>query len=94
MQRYYIPALGNLWASLESYAADPARGFGIILMARLPEAVGMFGGIPERQRSAFDRLGYHPGMFWGTLVGCTDFRRRAAGDGLFTRPAALSVSSS
>ena len=45
MQRYYIPALGNLWASLESYALPILRaGLGIILMAHgCQKLFGMFG---------------------------------------------------
>ena len=95
MQRYYIPALGNLWASLESYALPILRaGLGIILMAHgCQKLFGMFGGMGMNANAAlFDRLGYHPGMFWGTLVGCTETIGGALlVIGLFTRPAALSV---
>ncbi len=95
MQRYYIPALGNLWASLESYALPILRaGLGIILMAHgCQKLFGMFGGMGLNANAAlFDRLGYHPGMFWGTLVGCTEtFGGALLVIGLFTRPAALAV---
>ena len=95
MQRYYIPALGNLWASLESYALSILRaGLGIVLMAHgCQKLFGMFGGMGLNANAAlFDRLGYHPGMFWGTLVGCTETIGGALlVIGLFTRPAALSV---
>src|SRR5437870_8811912 len=54
---------------------------------------GAFGGMGlAGNAQLFDRLGYHPGMFWGTLVGCTEL---VGGIllvlGLFTRGAALAV---
>ena len=95
MQRYYIPALGNLWVSLESYALPILRaGLGIILMAHgCQKLFGMFGGMGLNANAAlFDRLGYQPGMLWGTLVGCTEtFGGALLVIGLFTRPAALAV---
>ena len=95
MQRYYIPALGNLYASFESLALPILRaGMGIILMAHGSQKLfGMFGGMGLNGNAAlFDKLGYHPGMFWGTLVGCTEFFGGALLlIGLFTRPAALAV---
>jgi hypothetical protein len=75
MQRYYIPALGNLWASLNSIALPLLRaGLGIILIAHgCQKLFGMFGGMGLNANAAlFERLGYSPGMFWGTLVGCTE----------------------
>jgi putative oxidoreductase len=95
MQRYYIPALGNLWASLNPFALPILRaGLGIILLAHgCQKLFGMFGGMGLNANAAlFERLGYHPGMFWGTLVGCTEtFGGALLVLGLFTRPAALSV---
>jgi putative oxidoreductase len=95
MQRYYIPALGNLWASLQSIALPLLRaGLGIILMAHGSQKLfGMFGGMGLNGNAAlFDKLGYHPGMVWGTLVGCTELIGGALlVIGLFTRPAALAV---
>jgi putative oxidoreductase len=54
---------------------------------------GAFGGAGlTANAQLFDRLGYHPGMFWGTLVGCTEL---IGGIllvlGLFTRCAATAV---
>jgi putative oxidoreductase len=95
MSRYYIPALGNLYAKFESLVLPLLRaGLGIILIAHGSQKLfGLFGGMGLNANGAlFDRLGYHPGMFWGTLVGCTEF---IGGIllviGLFTRPAALAV---
>jgi putative oxidoreductase len=95
MSRYYIPSLGNLYARLEPFVLPLLRaGLGIILIAHgCQKLFGMFGGMGLNANAAlFQRLGYSPGMFWGTLVGCTE----TIGGillvlGLFTRPAALSI---
>lgn len=93
--RYYIPACGGLYAGLQSLALPILRaGLGLILMAHGSQKIlGMFGGMGINGNAAlFDKLGYHPGMFWGTLVGCTElFGGALLVIGLFTRPAALAV---
>jgi putative oxidoreductase len=93
--RYYIPAVGGLYAGLQSLALPILRaGLGLILMAHgCQKLFGMFGGMGLNGNAAlFDRLGYHPGMFWGTLVGCTEtFGGVLLVIGLFTRPAATAV---
>jgi putative oxidoreductase len=69
-------------------------GLGVILMAHgVQKLFGMFGGMGLSGNAAlFDRLGYSPGMIWGTLVGCTEtFGGLLLAIGLFTRPAALSI---
>jgi len=95
MSRYYIPALGVLYARLEPFVLPLLRvGLGLILIPHgCQKLFGMFGGMGLNANAAlFQRLGYSPGMFWGTLVGCTEV---IAGTllvlGLFTRPAALSI---
>jgi putative oxidoreductase len=95
MSRYYIPALGNLYARFEPLVLPLLRaGLGIILLAHgCQKLFGMFGGMGVRGNAAlFERLGYSPGMFWGNLVGCTEVIGGALLVlGLFTRPAALSI---
>lgn len=93
--RYYVPSLAGIYASLDGYVMPLLRaGLGIILLAHgCQKLFGLFGGMGLTANGAlFERLGYHPGMFWGTLVGCTE---TIAGTllvlGLFTRPAALSI---
>ena len=93
--RYYIPALAGLYSSLQSLVLPLLRaGLGIILLAHgCQKLFGMFGGMGLTANAAlFQRLGYQPGMFWGTLVGLTE----VIGGillviGLFTRPAAFSI---
>jgi putative oxidoreductase len=95
MSRYYIPALGSLYASLDRFALPILRvGLGLILMAHGSQKLfGLFGGMGLTANAGlFDKLGYHPGMFWGTLVGCTEFFGGALlVIGLFVRPAAVAV---
>ena len=95
MSRYYIPSLGNPYARLEPFVLPLLRaGLGIILIAHgCQKLFGMFGGMGLNANAAlFQRLGYSPGMFWGTLVGCTEtFGGALLVIGLFTRPAALAV---
>jgi putative oxidoreductase len=93
--RYYIPALAALYSSVETLVLPLLRlGLGVILMAHGAQKLfGMFGGMGFSGNAAlFDRLGYSPGMFWGTLVGSTEtFGGLLLAIGLFTRPAALSI---
>jgi putative oxidoreductase len=95
MSRYYIPALGSLYASLDRFALPILRaGLGLILMAHGSQKLfGLFGGMGLNANAGlFDKLGYHHGMFWGTLVGCTEFFGGALlVIGLLTRLSALSV---
>jgi putative oxidoreductase len=94
-QRYYVPALGGIYATLNDYAEAILRiGLGGILIPHgCQKLFGMFGGMGLSGNAAlFDRIGYSPGMFWGTLVGCTEL---IGGIllilGLFTRFAAAAV---
>jgi putative oxidoreductase len=93
--RYYIPAFGGIYASLQSLVLPLLRaGIGVILIPHGCQKIfGMFGGMGITANGAFfEKVGYAPGMFWGTLVGCTEL---VAGFlliiGLFTRLAALAV---
>jgi putative oxidoreductase len=94
-QRLYIPALGGIYTALNDYAEPILRiGLGGILIPHgCQKLFGMFGGMGLSGNAAlFDRIGYSPGMFWGTLVGCTEL---IGGIllilGLFTRLAAAAV---
>ena len=93
--RLIIPALGSIYSSLSDFAQAALRiGLGGILWAHgMQKLFGAFNGLGIAGNAAFfDKVGYSPGMFWGTLVGCTEF---AGGIllalGLFTRPAAFAV---
>jgi len=94
-QRLYIPALGGIYSAVSEFAEPILRiGLGGILIPHgCQKLFGLFGGMGLSGNAAlFERLGYSPGMFWGTLVGCTEF---IGGIllvlGLFTRFAAAAV---
>ena len=55
--------------------------------------VGTFGGLGlEKNAALFDKIGYSPGLFWGTLVGCTELTCGVLLVlGLFARPAAFAI---
>lgn len=93
--RYYIPAFAGMYASLDALVLPLLRaGIGVILVPHGCQKIfGMFSGMGITANAAFfEKVGYTPGMFWGTLVGCTEL---VAGFlliiGLFTRLAAFSV---
>jgi putative oxidoreductase len=93
--RLFFPALGGLYSGLSDLAQVLLRVAlgGILIPHGMQKLFGTFAGLGISGNAAlFDKLGYAPGMFWGTLVGCTEF---IAGIllvlGLFTRPAALAV---
>lgn len=93
--RLIIPALGGLYDGLSDFAHAVLRiGLGAILVPHgMQKLFGSFGGMGlEKNAALFDKIGYSPGMFWGTLVGATEL---VAGTllviGLFTRPAAFAV---
>ena len=93
--RLYVPALGGIYGAANAYAEPILRiGLGAVLIPHgMQKLFGAFGGMGLTNNAAlFERLGYTPGMFWGTLVGCTEL---IGGIllvlGLFTRAAALAV---
>jgi len=93
--KLYIPALGRLYDSTAEYAVPLLRITlgGILIPHGMQKLFGAFGGMGlTANAQLFERIGYHPGMFWGTLVGLTEF---IGGIllvlGLFTRAAALAV---
>jgi putative oxidoreductase len=90
-----IPGLAGIYSGLSDFAQAALRiGLGGILWAHgMQKLFGAFGGLGISGNAAFfDKVGYSPGMFWGTLVGCTEFIGGILlAVGLFTRPAALAV---
>jgi putative oxidoreductase len=93
--RLYLPALSGLYNALSEFAEPILRiALGAILIPHgMQKLFGSFGGMGlTRNAALFDKLGYSPGMFWGTLVGLTEF---IGGImlviGLFTRFAAVAV---
>ena len=93
--RLYVPALGGIYTAVGEYAEPILRvALGAILIPHgMQKLFGAFGGMGfARNAELFDKLGYTPGVFWGTLVGCTEL---IGGIllvvGLFTRFAAAAV---
>lgn len=93
--RLFIPALGGLYRGLSNFAQAALRIAlgGILIPHGMQKLFGSFGGLGmDKNAALFEKIGYSPGMFWGTLVGCTEI---IAGTllvlGLFTRPAAFAV---
>jgi putative oxidoreductase len=92
---HYIPALGKVYDAVIEYAEPILRiALGAILIPHgLQKLFGAFGGMGfARNAELFDKLGFTPGIFWGTLVGCTEL---IGGTllvlGLFTRFAAAAI---
>ena len=91
----YVRALGGIYSAVNDYAEPILRIAlgGILIPHACQKLFGLFGGMGFTGNAAlFDRLGYTPGIFWGTLVGCTEL---IGGTllvlGLFTRFAAAAV---
>jgi putative oxidoreductase len=95
MSRYYIPALGNLYASLDRFMLPLLRvAFGLILIPHgCQKFFGWFGGVGfVRFTQIFETIGYKPGAVWVTLVAGTELiGGLLLVVGLFTRFAALAV---
>jgi putative oxidoreductase len=95
MSRYYIPALGTLYTSLDRYMLPMLRiALGLILIPHgCQKLFGWFGGAGfARFTQIFEGIGYKPGAFWVTVVALTEL----VGGlmlvfGFFTRFAALAV---
>src|SRR5262249_47799836 len=73
--RLYVPALGGIYTAIQEFAEPILRIAlgGILIPHGCQKLFGLFGGMGfARNAELFDKLGYSPGVFWGTLVGCTE----------------------
>jgi putative oxidoreductase len=93
--RLYVPAFGGIYSAFDRWAELILRiALGAVLIPHgMQKLFGAFGGMGYTANAAlFERLGYSPGAFWGTLVGLTEL---VGGImlvlGLFTRFAAAAV---
>jgi putative oxidoreductase len=95
MSRYYIPALGNFYASLDRFMLPLLRiALGLILIPHgCQKFFGWFGGAGfARFTQIFETIGYKPGALWVTLVAGTELiGGLLLVFGLFTRFAALAL---
>jgi putative oxidoreductase len=76
MQRYYIPAVGKIYAALDPYVLSLLRvGIGLILVPHGAQKLfGWFGGAGfVGFIKIFEDTGYKPGAFWTGVVGVTEF---------------------
>ena len=93
--QFYIPALGKFYAKFDCWSAPILRIVmgGILIPHGCQKLFGWFGGMGlTANAQLFDRFGYGPGMFWGTLVGVTEVTGGILlAIGLYTRPAALTI---
>jgi len=93
--KFFIPALGEIYAKFDCCAVPVLRVAtgGILIPHGCQKLFGWFGGIGlTANAQLFDWFGYSPGMFWGTLVGCTEvIGGILLAIGLFTRLAALAI---
>lgn len=91
----YVPALRPAYETLDPYALPLLRiVMGLILIPHgCQKAFGWFGGLGFYKFTAlFDKIGYHPGAFWLTVVMLTELVGGACLVlGLFTRAASLAV---
>src|SRR5262249_3437819 len=94
-RQLYIPALRRIYDWEAPFAEPLLRiALGAILIPHgMQKLFGAFGGAGLTANAAlFERLGFSPGMFWGTLVACTEFFGGILLVlGLFTRFAAAAV---
>ena len=94
-RQLYIPALRRIYDAEAPFAEPLLRiALGAILIPHgMQKLFGAFGGAGLTANAAlFERLGFSPGMFWGTLVACTEFFGGILlVIGLFTRFAAAAV---
>jgi len=92
---FYVPALGKIYPKLNCWVPLILRVTmgGILIPHGCQKLFGWFAGMGlTANAELFDRLGYSPGMFWGTLVGLTELTAGILlAIGLFTRPAALAI---
>ena|SRR5947208_6819019 len=93
--RLYVPAFGAIYVAFHDYADAILRIVlgGVLIPHGCQKLFGLFGGTGFSGNAAlFDRIGFTPGIFWGTLVGCTELIGGALLVlGLFTRFAAAAV---
>jgi putative oxidoreductase len=93
--RYYVPALGNIYARLDPYMLPLLRiALGAILIPHgCQKLFGWFGGAGfARMSQIFESIGYRPGSLWVAIVAVVELiGGLMLVFGCFTRLAALGV---
>jgi putative oxidoreductase len=73
--RYVVPALGNVYAAIETYSwplVRAATGF-FFLPHGMQKLFGFWGGDIARTAEGFAKQGLHPSLFWAYYIGCLEF---------------------
>jgi putative oxidoreductase len=73
--RYVVPALGSIYAALETYSwplVRAATGF-FFLPHGMQKLLGFWGGDIAKTAEDFAKQGLEPGLFWAYYIGCLEF---------------------
>ena len=73
--RYVVPALGTVYSAIEAYSwplVRAATGF-FFLPHGMQKLFGFWGGDIVKIAAGFDKLGFHPSLFWAYYIACLEF---------------------
>jgi putative oxidoreductase len=73
--RYVVPALGTVYSAIEVYSwplVRAATGF-FFLPHGMQKLFGFWGGDIMKIAAGFDKLGFHPSLFWAYYIACLEF---------------------
>ncbi len=91
MNRYVVPALGNVYSAIEVYSwplVRAATGF-FFLPHGMQKLLGLWGGDIAKTAEGFAKQGLNPPLFWAYYIGCLElFGGVCLILGLLTRPVA------
>jgi putative oxidoreductase len=88
---YVIPGLAGIYAGFETYSWPLIRvATGLFFVPHgMQKLFGFWGGDLSKYAEGFAKLGFQPGMFWATYIGCLEFfGGLLLVIGLLTRPVA------
>ena len=73
--RYVVPALGGLYAALETYSWPLVRAAtGLFFLPHgMQKLFGAWGGDILKTAAGFAREGLNPALFWAYYIGCLEF---------------------
>src|SRR5690349_10530005 len=89
--RYVVPALGSIYAALETYSWPLVRvATGLFFLPHgMQKLLGFWGGDIAKTAEGFAKQGLNPPLFWASYIGCLElFGGILLMIGLLTRPVA------